>query len=134
MSYPPFLLAASSRMGIQACSACLGIKEDLQLRLNRKLAPRQICCFAGLTELAVPVLAGGNHVATLIGGQVFREKPNRRRFERLTHQLRHWGMGKELPRLEKAFFQTPVLSKRQLHGALRILVVIAAQLGDFASR
>ena len=86
--------------------------------------------FCGSNRVGRP----GNHVATLIGGQVFREKPSRPKFQRLIQQFRHWGLGKELPRLEKAFFHTPVLSKRQLDGALRILVVMAAQLGDFANR
>jgi ligand-binding sensor protein len=97
-----------------ACEECLGIQQEFWRRFSSKLAPQQICCFAGITELAVPIVVGGEHVATLVGGQVFREKPSRHRLERVIRQLRAWGMQGALKRLERAYVQTPVVSKKQL--------------------
>jgi AraC-like DNA-binding protein len=112
----------------------LEIQQEFRRRLSRKLGPQQICCFAGITELAVPIVIGGEHVATLVGGQVFREKPSRRRLERVIQQLRAWGMPGELKRLERAYVQTPVVSKKQFDGAVRLLAILATQLADFANR
>ena len=117
-----------------ACAACLEVHREFQRRLSRKLTPQQICCFAGITELAVPIVIGGEHVSTLIGGQVFREKPSRRRLERVIRQLRAWGTQGELKRLERAYVQTPVVSKKQFDGAVRLLAILATQLADFANR
>src|SRR5207244_539424 len=66
-----------------ACAACMKIQRELQRRLSRKLAQQEICCFAGMIDLAVPVIVGGQQVATLLGGQVFRQKPGRRQFDRI---------------------------------------------------
>ena len=118
----------------RACAACLEIQRELQRRLDRKLMPQEICCFAGMAELAVPVLASGEHVATLVCGQVFQEKPSPRKFKRLVRQLREWGMQGELNRLEGAYLQTPVISQKQFDGAIRLLAILATQLADFANR
>src|SRR4029453_6789004 len=45
-----------------SCAACLEVQRELQCRLARKLVPRGICCFAGMTALAVPAVVGGDHV------------------------------------------------------------------------
>ena len=39
-------------------------------RLGDKLKPQQVACRCGLILLAVPVVAAGQHVATIIGGKV----------------------------------------------------------------
>jgi AraC-like DNA-binding protein/ligand-binding sensor protein len=122
------------RANSSACSGCLEIQQELQKRLGRKLVPQEICCFAGMVELAVPVLAGGQHVATLLGGQVFRARTSRRMFSRLARRFRAWGMRGDLRRLERAYLQTPVVTPKQLAGATRLLAILAAQLSDFAHR
>jgi AraC-like DNA-binding protein len=117
-----------------ACAACLEVQRELQCRLGRKLAPQDICCFAGMTELAVPVVVGGEHVATLLGGQVFQEKPGRRQFNRVARQMREWGMSGRLRQIKRAYFSTPVVSEKQFQGALRLLVMLATQLAESATR
>ena len=92
-----------------------GWQRELQRRLGRKLAAQEICCFAGMIELAVPVVVGGQHVATLLGGQVFRQKPGRPQFDRLVRQVQERGTQVSLGRLKQAYFHTPVVSKKQLH-------------------
>ena len=81
-----------------SCAACQQAHTELQQQVANSLAPQVISCFAGLTEFAVPVVVGGQHVATLLGGQVFQRKPSQSQFARLTHRLRFWEMHQELPR------------------------------------
>jgi AraC-like DNA-binding protein len=123
------LMAASA----PACAACLEVQRELQCRLSRKLASQEICCFAGMTELAVPVVVGGEHVATLLGGQVFQQKPGRRQFNRVARQLRKWGMSDRLRRIKRAYFCTPVVSEKQFQGAVRLLMMLATQLAESAT-
>jgi AraC-like DNA-binding protein len=117
-----------------ACAACLEVQRQLQCRLGLKLAPQEICCFAGMTELAVPVVVGGEHVATLLGGQVFQQKRERRQFNRVARQLRKWGMDDRLRQIKRAYFRTPVVSEKQFQGAVRLLMMLATQLAESATR
>ena len=117
-----------------ACAACLDVQRELQQRLNRKLAPHQTCCFAGMVELAVPVVVGGQHAATLIAGEVFRGKPGTAQFERLGKRLRAWGMGNRVRQMERLYLRTPVVSEPQLRGATRLLDLFAVQLAEWGNR
>lgn len=116
------------------CTACLQVQAELQRRLGRKLAPQQVCCFAGLTDVAVPVVVGGQHVATLFGGQVFLRKPTGRQFARLRRQFIEWGQGKEIRRIEKAYFHTHIVSEDQFRAMVRLLNLFAGHLAAHASR
>jgi AraC-like DNA-binding protein len=117
-----------------ACAACLEVQRELQRRLGRKLAPQEICCFAGMTDLAVPGVVSGENVATLLGGQVFQQKPGRRQFDRVARQLRQWGMDDRLRQIKRAYFRTPVVSEKQFQGAVRLLAMLAMQLAESATR
>ena len=117
-----------------ACAACLEVQRELQCRLGLKLAPQESCCFAGMTELAVPVVVGGEHVATLLGGQVFQRKPARQQFDRVARQLRKWGIDDRLRQIKRAYFYTPVVSEKQFQGAVRLLMMLATQLAESATR
>lgn len=108
-----------------SCAACQQAHTELQQQVANSLAPQVISCFAGLTEFAVPVVVGGQHVATLLGGQVFQRKPSQSQFARLTHRLRSWEMHQELPRLETTFFQTRVTSPKQLQASVQLLAIFA---------
>ena len=119
---------------VGACAACWEVKRELQGRLNRKLAPNHICCFAGMIELAVPVVVGGRHTATLIAGEVFHNKPSSAQFSRLVRRLRAGGMRTRLPEMKRLYFRTPVLSERQLHGATRLLELFAVELAEWGNR
>lgn len=117
-----------------ACAACVEVQRELQRRLDHKLTPKEICCFAGMIELAVPVVVGGQHVATLMGGQMFRQKPGRRQFDRVAQQVRKWGVHAGLSQIKQAYFHTPVVSEKQFQGAVRLLTILATQLAESANR
>ena len=117
-----------------SCIVCNKVHLELQQRLADNLAPQVTCCFAGLSEFAVPVMVGGQHIATLFGGQVFQDKPSQEQFERLKQLLRLWGIQSELRRIETAFFQTRVISRKQFQASLRLLKIFARFLAQDANR
>jgi AraC-like DNA-binding protein len=117
-----------------SCMACQQAHTELQQRLTYDLAPQVIGCFAGLTEFAVPVVVEGQHVATLLGGQVFQHKPTQAQFARLAQRLRAWKMHQELPRLERAFFQSRVTSRTQFLASVQLLTIFAKFLAKDVNR
>ena len=87
-----------------------------------------------LIDLAVPIVVEGKHVATLWGGQVFRQPPQRGDFERATKVLNGWGVSPaELPALREAYFQTRVVSDGQFQAMLRLLTLFAQNLAGSAN-
>jgi AraC-like DNA-binding protein len=100
----------------------------------RQTGPQQINCFAGLTDVAVPVMLHGQHVATLMSGQVFRREPTQRDFAMIlkflaTGQNREWEI-----KLRKSYFDTPVVNAERFEAIIQMLTVFAQYLADFASR
>jgi AraC-like DNA-binding protein/ligand-binding sensor protein len=131
MENPFCRLMAQSAGG---CLACQKAHQELQQRIADNYEPQVTYCFAGLSEYAVPVLVGGQHIATLLGGQIFQQKPSQTQFEHLRQQLRVWGMQRELQRIKTAFFQTHVLSRQQFQASLRLLIIFARFLAEDANR
>jgi len=84
--------------------------------------------------VAVPVVVGGKHVATLFGGQVFQRKPTKRRFSHLARELVEWGFETDLHRLEEAYFHTRVVSEEQFRSVVRLLTIFAQHLADTTNR
>ncbi len=124
-------LVAGTPVGCEAC-------RDLQIRAHRsivaKRAPYQIACFAGLTDVAVPVLIGDRHVATLLSGQVFRREPTERDFTLVTKML---GQDDNEPwkrKARKAYFATPVVTADRFQAIIQLLGMFAQYVADYASR
>lgn len=118
----------------ESCKSCQQVHTELQRRLTKSLSPEVIDCFAGLSEFAVPVMVGGQHVATLRGGQIFQREPTRAQFDRMVEQLRDQGVSRQLPRLEATFFRTSVISRKQFQASLRLLKIFAKFLAEDANR
>lgn len=125
------LLAANTPAGCAACREC-------QRRVLRGAASRgaaqQAACFAGLTDVAVPVMVGEQHVGTLMSGQVFRREPTERDFLMVARML---GGGLEaawLKKVRKAYFETPVVTADRFQGIIQLVNLFAQYLADHASR
>jgi AraC-like DNA-binding protein/ligand-binding sensor protein len=116
------------------CAACLESQVHAAKSVARQTGPQQINCFAGLTDVAVPVMLHGHHVATLMSGQVFRREPTQRDFAMVLKflangQSREWEI-----KLRKAYFDTPVVNADRFEAIIQMLTVFAHYLADFASR
>jgi len=116
------------------CAACRETEARAQCSAARKRVPQQIHCYAGLTVVAVPVLAGATHVATLMSGQVFRREPTQRDFNMVMKMLGGGLNGDWERKARKAYFDTPVITADRFQAVIQLLNVFAQYLADFASR
>jgi AraC-like DNA-binding protein/ligand-binding sensor protein len=116
------------------CDACLETQRRAQRGAGSKRVSQQISCFAGLTDVAVPVVVGGQHVATLMSGQVFRRQPTERDFLMVVKMVNGAQNGDWEKKLRKAYFETPVVTVDRFQAIIHLLNVFAQYLADYASR
>lgn len=107
------------------CRGCHQAQIALLRRLGGKLKPQQIACRCGLILLAVPVVAAGRHVATVIGGKVRVGRSGARALEALLPQLRLPGGKRAHRRLRADYYRVPMLTVQKLRGAVRLLDMLA---------
>jgi AraC-like DNA-binding protein/ligand-binding sensor protein len=116
------------------CAACLEMQVQLHRRVGRKGLAQQVNCFAGLTDVAVPILLGARHVATLMSGQVFRREPTERDFRMVVKMVGGGLSGDWEKKVRKAYFETPVVTAERFGAIVRMVNVFAQYLTDYASR
>ena len=115
-----------------SCAACLQLQKKVEE--EAKLAPRTLKCFAGLCDSAVPVRVGENLVAFLQTGQILLHTPKKSEFARTTRQLVQWGTEVDLKRLEEAYFQTRVVTRKQYESIVRLLAIFAQHLSSLSNQ
>ncbi|MGD1084202.1 MAG: PocR ligand-binding domain-containing protein [Verrucomicrobiota bacterium] len=116
------------------CDSCLEAERRAERGAGRTLVPQQISCFAGLTDVAVPVVVNGRHVATLMSGQVFRRPPTERDFQMILKMLNGEASADWERKTRKAYFETPVVPPDRFQAMTHLLNVFAQYLADHASR
>jgi AraC-like DNA-binding protein len=116
----------------RSCAACLQMQRKIELESG--MAAKSLRCFAGLCDSAVPVRVGENVVAFLTTGQILLHKPTREQFAKTTRALLKWGAEVDLKRLEEAYFQTRVISKKQYESVIRLLSVFAQHLSSLSNQ
>jgi AraC-like DNA-binding protein/ligand-binding sensor protein len=134
----PFVPHANPFCGLmcgspQAREICNRTFAAIRNKVAEKRAPVQSCCVAGLTHVAVPVLSAGEHIATIYGGQLMRKKPTKRAFNLLARQLVKLGLEDQLAALEQAWFQTPVVSEKQMQAIMYLLESFAVRISQHAA-
>lgn len=110
----------------QSCAACLQLQKRVEE--EAQLEPKTLKCFAGLCDSSVPIRVGENLVAFLQTGQVLLHQPSKKQFAHTTRQLLKFGADVDLKKLEEAFFQSRVVSKKQYESILRLLTIFAQHL------
>lgn len=123
-------LLARSRKAHDACSA---FWTRLQSRLIQEPALCRVQCFAGLTELAAPIIVETELAAILLCGQVFLEKPPRQKFVRVVGELRRLGIRLDPKTARETYLRTRVASAAQLRAVERLLKIVAKHLADSGS-
>lgn len=71
-------------LGVQRCNKC-----DIEGGNNAVKSGKPFIynCHAGLTDFAVPIIVEGQHVGSILGGQILSEKPNEDFFKKLAKEL-----------------------------------------------
>jgi AraC-like DNA-binding protein/ligand-binding sensor protein len=124
-------MVAESPLGCQAC-------HEAQVRAlagaAHRHAPYQVACFAGLTDVAVPVMVGKIHVATMLSGQVLRREPTERDFTMIVGMVGRKDDEEWQSNARKAYFATPVVTAERLQAIVQLLGFFANYLGEYATR
>ncbi len=110
----------------QSCAACLQLQRRVEV--EAQMEPKTLKCFAGLCDSSVPVRVGEDLVAFLQTGQVFLDKPDKRRFDAAARQILKFGTDIDMKKAEEAWFQGRVLDRRQHDSILRLLSIFAQHL------
>lgn len=116
----------------QSCAACLQLQRRVEV--EARLEPKTLKCFAGLCDSAVPIRVGDNLIAFLQTGQIFINRPDAAQFARLTRKLLKWGTEVDLKKMEEAYFQTRVVTRRQYDSILRLLTIFAQHLASISNQ
>lgn len=122
------LMAKSNR----SCAACLSMQKKIEEQSG--LEARTLKCFAGLCDSAVPVRVGENLIAFLTTGQILLHDPTHEQFARTARTLLKWGAEVDVKRLEEAYFQTRVVSKKQYESVIRLLSIFAEHLSSLSNQ
>lgn len=86
-------------------------------------------CHAGLVDIAVPVFSEGQHLATLLTGQVLREPPSASGFVQILSDVSRLSY-LDPSELEKAYYQVPVVTDEDIRSTIEVLEVFAEYLGN----
>jgi len=116
----------------RSCAACLSMQRKIEEQVG--LEAKTLKCFAGLCDSAVPVRVGENLIAFLTTGQVLLHAPSREQFARTARTLLKWGAEVDVKRLEEAYFQTRVVSKKQYESVIRLLSIFAQHLSSLSNQ
>jgi len=122
------LMAQSNR----SCASCLQLQKRVEE--EARLVPKTLKCFAGMCDSAVPVRVGDHLIAFLQTGQILTHEPEKTDFAKATRQLVQWGSEVDLKRLEDAYFQTRVVTKKQYESILRLLTIFAQHLSTLSNQ
>ncbi len=110
--------------------------EDCDRRQHAKAAatgkPTLYICHAGFYDMAVPIMAQEEHVATISSGQVLREAPSEEGFAALRKRLKWLDL--PVGQLRKAYDLSPWLPHERLRHVMRLVEIFARQMCDSAWR
>jgi len=115
-----------------SCAACLQLQRRVEVEAQYE--PKTLKCFAGLCDSAVPVRVGGNLIAFLQTGQILMHVPQRTEFSKMTRELVQLGTEIDVKRLEEAYFQTRVVTRRQYESIVRLLTIFAQHLSALSNQ
>ena len=108
------------------CAACLQVQEKItQDAMNE---PATVTCGYGLCETAVPVKLGPQTIGFLQTGQRMRQKPTLAAFNRAVRTAKKLGVNINNAQARKAFFATPVISRKKLDSVSGFLAIFADHL------
>lgn len=115
-----------------SCAACLQLQRRVEE--EAQIEPKTLKCFAGMCDSAVPVRVGDNLIAFLQTGQILLHAPGKAEFAKATRELVKFGTEVDVKRLEEAYFQTRVITRKQYESILRLLTIFAQHLSAVSNQ
>ena len=112
-------LINNTHLGHSAC------EKDDQRKASKCLGKKQSisrCCHLGLIDITIPVVVNTKVIGMLCTGQLFYRKPTEKSFQRIQKKLT--GMGVDLSKARKAYFNIPVIEKRQVAAIIDLIQMV----------
>lgn len=115
-------LTRKSKVGCDRCVKC-----DLQggAEASRTGRPAVYYCHGGLVDFAAPIIVNGNHVGSLIGGQVLPEEPDEEKFRKIAEEI-----GVDPDAYIAALRKIKIVPKKQIDAAANLMYQMANALSD----
>lgn len=111
---------------------CLKLdSEQIQKAVSHERGLSYKCHFA-MIDITIPIFVDGNHIATIICGQVFSEAHNETSFNALWKKLKQFGFSKE--QIRKAYYDTPYMPPDKIKAAIDMLYYFAQYFCESAHK
>ena len=115
-----------------SCSACLQLQKKVEEASRNEM--QTLTCFAGMSDSAVPVRVGNNLIAYLQTGQILMHAPRQSEFAKAIAELRRLGVAVDEAALQRTYFETRVVSRKQYESILRLLSIFALHLSAVSNQ
>jgi AraC-like DNA-binding protein/ligand-binding sensor protein len=122
-----------SDYGRRAADSCAVCENAAERRVGVSGRAQVYRCHAGLTDIAVPVISEGRHIATLYSGQVLTAPPSKAGFAHVAKEVSALSYI-DLKELETAYREVPVVSEEDIAKTVKILEMLADFLARFWTR
>ena len=111
-----------SPTGCERCNQC-----DLRggEEASRTGKPSVYYCHGGLVDFAAPIIVNGQHIGSLIGGQVLTEEPDEEKFRTIAQEI-----GVDPDEYIAALKKVKIVPKEQVDAAARLLYEMANALSS----
>lgn len=116
-----------TELGLKRCEECVLEGEKL---VEEKGEPVIYTCPMGLTHFAVPIMIEGKHIASILGDQLFLEKPSEERFRELAKEL---GIKEEEKYIE-ALRKVNVVPIENIKASTQLLFIVANAISKVAHK
>lgn len=113
-------------LGHKRCNEC-NIECSKIAALKKE--PVMYTCHAGLTHFAVPIIVEGKHIATMLGGQISSQKPDKELFKNLAKEF---NIDEE--KFIKASEKIEIISEERIKNASQFLYLVANSISETAHK
>lgn len=115
-------LTRRSPKGCERCNKCDLRGGEESSRTGR---PSVYFCHGGLVDFAAPIIVNGQHIGSLIGGQVLTEEPDDDKFRKIAAEI-----GVDPERYVRAVHKVPIVPKSRIDASANLLFQMANALSD----
>jgi AraC-like DNA-binding protein len=116
----------------EICTGCPQVQRNLESK--NVVDTQTTTCFAGLAITQVPVKLHEKVIAFLQTGEVFRQIPSAKRFQKIIAGLTRRGVKVNLARLKNSYFHSRVVSPASYRAIVRLLEIFASHLALIAGQ
>lgn len=86
-------------------------------------------CHTGLTDFAVPIIVEGQHIGSILGGQVLTKKPDEEKFRKIA---KHLGINED--DYIKSLKNIKIVPKENIEAAARLLYLVANAVSEIGHK